>query len=409
MGNIGKHVIRSVSGFFYSFLVFLLALVIPPKHEFILFGGAPIIKFSRFAKALQANGMHAFSVVPSVYSINNREDFDFTWLSFVPKRMQNNSIGRLLAPAFLVVWVIRHARVICSPVGGLTFFSWFKMDFFEIFLLKIKRIKIVTLTGGGDSYMLGHISNPSTRHNLQKSYPGRGRTHRSIEMSVRLWEKHADVFLSGSMIMDGFARCDLLLPHMGIVDFQIIDEIMKNSNKLENDNKIMILHAPNHRDFKGTQFLMKAVDELQDEGLKIDLQVVSNLKNDELLYKISQSDIVVDQIVATGYGNFAIEAMAFGKPTIVNLEDFNYRELMNNYSILKEAPLVSAGINSIKSVLLQVISNPNHDKNAFESGRLFAQKYHSSDSFVKVWQLFENVEFCGEKLIGESVLGIFQK
>ena len=101
--------------------------------------------------------------------------------------------------------------------------------------------------------------------------------------------------------------------------------------------------------------------------------------------------------------------MAFGKPTIVNLEDFNYRELMNNYSILKEAPLVSAGINSIKSVLLQVISNPNHDKNAFESGRLFAQKYHSSDSFVKVWQLFENVEFCGEKLIGESVLGIFQK
>ena len=85
-------------------------------------------------------------------------------------------------------------------------------------------------------------------------------------MSVRLWEKHADIFLSGSMIMDGFARCDLLLPHMGIVDFQIIDEIMKNSNKLENDNKIMILHAPNHRDFKGTQFLMKAVDELQDEG-----------------------------------------------------------------------------------------------------------------------------------------------
>jgi hypothetical protein len=196
---------------------------------------------------------------------------------------------------------------------------------------------------------------------------------------------------------------------MGIIDLQIVDEIMEHSNIQKSENRIRILHAPNHRDFKGTQFLIEAVDELQREGLDIDLQVISNLNNRALLQKISESDIVVDQIVATGYGNFAIEAMAFGKPTIVNLEDIRYRELMTNYSFLKEAPLVSAGISNIKSVLLQVISNLSQETNTFKSGRLFVHKYHSSDSFVKVWKLFENVEFCGEKLLEESVLRIFQK
>ncbi|PKL77173.1 MAG: hypothetical protein CVV27_06510 [Candidatus Melainabacteria bacterium HGW-Melainabacteria-1] len=139
---------------------------------------------------------------------------------------------------------------------------------------------------------------------------------------------------------------------------------------------VRILHAPNHRGFKGSEFLIQAVAELQAEGWQIQLELIEGLPNQEVRQRLQTADILVEQLM-TGYGMSAVEGMATGLVVLSNLEDKRYTEVFRRYSYFEECPVVSVSPESVKDVLQALIRQPQLRRELGQASRQYAEKYHS--------------------------------
>src|SRR5215831_17091613 len=82
------------------------------------------------------------------------------------------------------------------------------------------------------------------------------------------------------------------------------------------ERPLRIVHAPNHRQFKGTKYLESAVAALHAEGVPIELLLVERVPNTQALAIYRTADLIFDQCLIGFHGYFAIEAMALGKPVM---------------------------------------------------------------------------------------------
>jgi len=152
-----------------------------------------------------------------------------------------------------------------------------------------------------------------------------------------------------------------------------------------------ILHAPNHRAIKGTDFLIQAVNELKREGYDIDLVLIEKASNDVVKRAIEDADLVVDQLVIGWYAMFAIEAMALGKPVVCYL-DSNLENLYINVGLISkdEIPIIKANPTNIKEVIKQNIKNKEKLKKIGENSRKFVLKHHSVEYIGSIFTSINN-------------------
>ncbi|WP_255606251.1 glycosyltransferase [Nitratireductor rhodophyticola] len=118
------------------------------------------------------------------------------------------------------------------------------------------------------------------------------------------------------------------------------------------ESRPLVVHAPSNRLFKGTNYVLQAVEELKGEGVQFDFQLLEGLSNDEVRNVMQRSDIVVDQLRIGWYGVLACEAMALGKPVVAYIRD----DLVDNFD--GRMPIVNCSPNSIKETLRRLISDP---------------------------------------------------
>lgn len=80
-----------------------------------------------------------------------------------------------------------------------------------------------------------------------------------------------------------------------------------------NQNKEpVIIHCPSSTDFKGTKHILEVVEQLKAEGLLFSFTYLRHLPHHELLKKLSEADILVDELYGHGPGLLSFEAMASG-------------------------------------------------------------------------------------------------
>ena len=151
------------------------------------------------------------------------------------------------------------------------------------------------------------------------------------------------------------------------------------------NDEVKIVHTPNHRGFKGTEFLMAAVDTLREEGLKIKLILVENQQNDSVKTLMSNADILVEQVIYTGYAFSGIEGMCSGLPVLANLENEQYTKVLRRYSFLDECPVLSTSPENLASNLRTLASNPDLRKNLGQAGVKYVKKYHSYSTAVTLF------------------------
>jgi hypothetical protein len=144
------------------------------------------------------------------------------------------------------------------------------------------------------------------------------------------------------------------------------------------DEVVKLIHTPNHRGVKGTEFILDAVATLKKEGFKIELTLLEQISNEEVKRFMGEADILVEQLVV-GYGLSAIEGMAKGLTVISNLEDENRNGVFRSYSYFNECPIVSANRQNITDILRSLIKNPQLRRELGAAGRAYVQKYHSYD------------------------------
>ena len=139
-----------------------------------------------------------------------------------------------------------------------------------------------------------------------------------------------------------------------------------------------VLHAPNHRGVKGTEFLIDAVEQLQSEGLPVELVLLERVPNETVRQAMQEADILADQFVCPGYGLAAIEGMASGLPVLCNLEREDATRLFRLYSFLGECPIVSTLPETLVEKLRALVTDPSLRHALGQAGRTYTEKYHST-------------------------------
>ena len=352
----------------------------PPR---LVWGSSPIINYSHWSRAMKQMGHISDTFVLDYFSsINHRNDWDMVLLEkYWP-------LPRLIKPymAFLEA-VIKYDIFIMSFDGF--FLGDTYLRYFQAYFLKLANKKTVLIPYGSDAYVYSRVKSIPLLHGLMISFPEAAKKQERIGKNIDYWLKHADVVIPGVMGIDGFGRWDVLAPSSMVLDLDVWKPSSKSRSQKTSDETIVVVHAPNHRGFKGTEFIIAAIEQLKKEGLKIELRLLEKLQNSEVRRILNEeADILIEQLIITGHGINAIEGMANGLPTISNLEDENYVLPMRRWSYLGECPLVSATPETLKETLRKLVYSPQLRYKLGKAGRSYVEKYHSYEA---AQYLFSNV------------------
>lgn len=138
-------------------------------------------------------------------------------------------------------------------------------------------------------------------------------------------------------------------------------------------DELKVLHAPTSRKKKGTEFLIRAVDRLQNEGYKIELEIIEGVKHSELLKRYENCHLSVNALLGGWYGTAGIEAMAVGRPLVTFIRP-EFLKLMKTPS--EKFPIISANKDSIYFVLLSILQGKISLKGRGMACRKYVEDVH---------------------------------
>jgi hypothetical protein len=307
-------------------------------------------------------------------TINSRDDWDR-----IVSEEYNWAPSRVKPLVAFIDSLFRYDVFVISFDGF--FIGKYPFAYLQAHILKLAGKKIIVIPYGSDSYLYHRIRSMGTLHGLMMSYPGAARDQQRIGRNVDYWCAHADVVIPGVMGPDGFGRWDVLTPSPLSIDLDRWIASTRRSNADGRNSTVVITHAPNHKGFKGTEFVLEAVRILQAEGLKIELQLLERIQNTEVRRILREdADIHVEQIIFTGHGLNGLEGLASGLPVISNLEDDTYVMPMRRWSYFDECPLVSASPETLVNVLRKLVTRSELRQQLGKAGRDYMEKYHGLDS-----------------------------
>ena len=150
-----------------------------------------------------------------------------------------------------------------------------------------------------------------------------------------------------------------------------------------------VVHAPNHREVKGTAHLERAIHSLQEEGLQVELRVLEGVPNDQVRRVVLDSDIVADQFLL-GWGLFAVEGMAAGKPVLSNLDAIS--DVFQGTEDVKQCPIVNTNPERLTDDLRRLVTSPELRAELRRADLDYVRRYHSYEAVAEGWSAI--VEFA---------------
>lgn len=382
---------------FFITLVFPILIVIKYIKKFkfrkkpkpaLFWGPVPIINNKYYAHAMKKHGFISDTIMENYFKvINQKSDYDYTYEEYVPTIIQKlDKYIYTIKYFYIFIKIVKNYDVFhFSFLGGPLKDTFFK--YLEAQLIHICGGKIIVLGYGADFYVYSRVLNKSWTHTLNVHYPYYAIHEEVVQKQVKYWTRHADIIINGMQI-DGLGRWDVLPFRAECIE---VDAWKKKTPYSMNDGKnrpVVVVHAPNHRFIKGTDYLIQSIDELKSEGLQVELILIEKKQNTEVKKILEEkADIFFDQLIL-GYAMSAIEAFSVGLPVITNLENDDYVKVFRRYSYLNECPAMSASHETLTDVLRILVTNPGLRKELGEAGRKYAEKYHS---FHTAQELFTRI------------------
>ncbi len=361
-------------------VAFLLALAVrlkkrqPGLKPRLVWGATPIINNVYWSRAMRLAGFSSETFTNGYYgSINTREDWDVL--------IQEKYPG---LPNFLQYPIAFLESLFRYDVFFLSFDGYFigltPLWRFESMLLRLAGKKTVLIPYGGDVFVYRRIRSAAFAHGLMMSYPSGTRRQNHVARRVDHWCAHAD-FVLPCTVGPEIGRWDALVPSSLHVDTAQWNRSARKSMADGIEETVYVAHAPNHRGFKGTEFIIEAVNRLCSEGLKVELVLIEKMQNAAVRKTLeTEIDILVEQLIATGHGLNALEGMASELPVICNLEDDVFMLPFRRWSYFSECPLVSASPENLVDVLRKLVTRPALRSQLGKAGREYVEKYHGLDS-----------------------------
>lgn len=163
-------------------------------------------------------------------------------------------------------------------------------------------------------------------------------------------------------------------PNIHHVFFPFLPEKFHFSQK-QNSGALRIGHAPSNRQAKGTDKILKALENLR-KNFPIEIVLIEGLSYKEALQEKQTCALFVDQIGDLGYGINALEALAMGIPTATSLVK-GFSEAYPDH------PFIDISDEKIEEKLYPFLKDPNlREKRALE-GRRWLENYHDARKVVR--------------------------
>jgi glycosyltransferase involved in cell wall biosynthesis len=249
-------------------------------------------------------------------------------------------------------------------------------------LLDLKLIaranKVVAVTFQGDDARQGDYCRANFpihfAHEVDKGYYS-DKDDRWKRKRIEVFDRHADIIYAlNPDLMHVLPKRTKFLPYANI-DPKKIEPVGLHSNSRE---ILHIVHAPTHRQVKGTSYIIDALNRLKAEGLPFRYTLVEGLSHTEAMEIYRTADILVDQLLAGFYGGLAVEAMCMGIPVVayIRKEDLKFVPEKMRESM----PIISASPNDIYSVLKRLLTGPKEYLVRMGiASRRYAERWHDPD------------------------------
>jgi glycosyltransferase involved in cell wall biosynthesis len=362
-------------------LITLLSRCVTKKYD-IGVGPDPLINNVYHKASLIGVGYKTFTFVDRVYYITDKFD-----LLFFKKGRFYKYLYQIFFISYFYVLFNSKCIYIYFNGGPLRSNPFFWR--FEPFLYKIAGVKVVVMPYGSDVQLLDRTSNLLLKDAYFNDYPNHRLKYCKQSKRLVMWTKYANHVISGCDWVDYMYHWDTLMVSHFSIDLNMystfgVQEPIKN-------DIFTIVHAPNHRTIKGTEYIIKAVENLQKKGHEIELILIEKMSNDNVLKAIRNADLVVDQLIIGWYAMFAIEAMVAHKPTVCFLR----QDLLNFYRAknlieLNDPPLINLNTENFEEGLEVFINDrdllASYAKRSFE----YVSRVHSIESIGEKFKQINN-------------------
>lgn len=338
-----------------------------------LWAGSPIITLPIKAKAERLLGVDARTLVYNTYYITDDFDYDLS------KWINKPKIAKFI-PFLIILWgCVTLDRLHFFHNRGLLDYGKRRVHPTELALYKLCGIQLFFWTYGADVRMrlqTLQLGSP----NLCEYCDAIGKYCICDDVIAKKnWDtiqRYATgVFACGDMIeytQNSFN--DLFFWPLDLGD---TDRYKPNYPFANYHTTLKVFHAPNNRALKGTDFLIKAINQLQNEGLPIDLVLIEKVSNKEALMRYGEADLIFDQCLSGFHGYVTLEAMALGKPVMAYIRD------PQKYLIDPDAcPILNIHVNNIAEKLREITLHRENLAEIGLQGRAYVEKYFSVQAFA---------------------------
>ncbi len=377
----------------------------------VVWACAAILNIKYASEALRQAGYMSKTLVYLPSPIAEQRDFDlYRWELLPFYRWLPRRLMQLVEPYVTFIYLLFHFDVFHFFYdGGVLLFV--PLRFMEIQLLHLFGKKVVVMPYGADVHVLPRMRNPLFRFGQLYHY-GHVAIPRMplISRWIDYFSRYADCCV-GSAAFDSLYRSDILPVNYVAIDTRLFRAPADYHPSTHGRNgPVVVVHSPNHRVIKGTEYIAAAVERLKAEGYRIEFRLLERMKNSEVRTLLERSDILVELLVS-GYGLSAIEGMALGKPVISSFQGDT--RALKYYSYLDECPIVQADMGSVYEKLKWLVENPAARREIGGRSRRYVEKYHSYLSQQILWGEVYRKIWHGEEvdlmLLFHPLLGWYAK
>ena len=288
------------------------------------------------------------------------------------------NFGRTLLADFFTRDELKKKGV--GSVGGILYRIYTKaLGSFEFLLIRYMRKKIFVTFQGSDcrqiQYCKKHFRinmydnrNYSRSDSLRDKYRAR---------NVRRFSRFADMiyYLNPDLRYFLPSRA-VFLPytHVNYRQWPVKKSLVKHQH-------FRIGHAPTNKDYKGTQRIEQALDNLRIEGYQFEYERIEGLRNNEAIEKYKYFDLFIDQILAGWYGGVSVELMAMGIPVIAYIRYEDLKCLPEQ--MITDIPVFNANPETIHQVVKEILDGKHDLEKKSRSSRNYIIKWHDPNKIAQ--------------------------
>lgn len=148
---------------------------------------------------------------------------------------------------------------------------------------------------------------------------------------------------------------------------------------VEKSDRPLIVHAPTFDRVKGTSYVLKAIETLQEEGLSFEFKLIQGMPHAKAREWYRKADIIVDQLLIGATGVLTLEGWALGKPVVVYLRE----DLFEPFYKTRELPVANANPETVTDVLRRLIKDYDERAHLSKAGRKTVEEFHDIDNVIE--------------------------